>query len=48
MKDRITCDWWPPYNEAIMVTTLNSDLATEFRYALDVMEKYSHLGLDDE
>ena len=31
-----------------MVTTLNPDLATEFRYALDVLEEYSHLGLDDE
>jgi hypothetical protein len=31
-----------------MVTTLNSDLTTELRYALDVMEEYSHLGLDDE
>lgn len=25
-----------------------SDAATELRYALDVMEEYSHLGLDDE
>ena len=31
-----------------MLTTLNPDLATELRYALDVMEEYSHLGLDDE
>jgi len=31
-----------------MVTTLSPHLATEFRYALDVMEEYSHLGLDDE
>jgi hypothetical protein len=31
-----------------MYTTLNPDLATELRYALDVMEEYSHLGLDDE
>jgi len=27
--------------------TLNPDLATELRYALDVMEEDSHLGLDD-
>ena len=26
----------------------SSDAATELRYALDVMEEYSHLGLDDE
>jgi len=25
-----------------------SDAARELRYALDVMEEYSHLGLDDE
>ena len=25
-----------------------SDLVTDLRYALDVMEEYSHLGLDDE
>jgi hypothetical protein len=25
-----------------------SDAATELRYALDVMDEYSHLGLDDE
>ena len=31
-----------------MNATLNPDLATELRYALDVMEEYSHLGLDDE
>lgn len=31
-----------------MDTRLNPDLATEFRYALDVMDEYSHLGLDDE
>jgi hypothetical protein len=30
-----------------MNTMLNPDLATELRYALDVMEEYSHLGLDD-
>jgi len=29
-------------------TTQNPDLATDLRYALDVMEEYSHLGLDDE
>lgn len=26
----------------------NPDLVNELRYALDVMEEYSHLGLDDE
>ena len=31
-----------------MQTTPNSDVATELRYALDVMEEYWHLGLDDE
>jgi hypothetical protein len=31
-----------------MDTVLNPDLANELRYALDVMEEYSHLGLDDE
>ena len=31
-----------------MNATMNPDLATELRYALDVMEEYSHLGLDDE
>jgi hypothetical protein len=25
----------------------NPDLVNELRYALDVMEEYSHLGLDD-
>jgi len=29
-------------------TTARIDAATELRYALDVMEEYSHLGLDDE
>ena len=28
--------------------TLDPDLATGLRYALDVMEERSHLGLDDE
>lgn len=31
-----------------MNTVLNPALAIELRYALDVMEEYSHLGLDDE
>jgi hypothetical protein len=31
-----------------MDTVFNPDLANELRYALDVMEEYSHLGLDDE
>lgn len=31
-----------------MDTVTNPDLANELRYALDVMEEYSHLGLDDE
>lgn len=30
-----------------MDVRVNPDLATELRYALDVMEEYSHLGLDD-
>jgi hypothetical protein len=29
-------------------TITSSDAANELRYALDVMEEYSHLGLDDE
>jgi len=29
-------------------TTSRSDAATELRYALDVMDEYAHLGLDDE
>jgi hypothetical protein len=32
----------------MMYTTPNPDLVTELRYALDVMEEYSHLGLDSE
>jgi hypothetical protein len=32
----------------MMYTTPNPDLATELRYTLDVMEEYSHLGLDSE
>jgi hypothetical protein len=31
-----------------MNAMLNPDLATELRYALDVKEEYSRLGLDDE
>lgn len=31
-----------------MYASLNPNLATELRYALDVMEENSHLGLDDE
>ena len=31
-----------------MNSSLNPALATELRYALDVMEENSHLGLDDE
>ena len=31
-----------------MNTLSHSDAAMELRYALDVMEEYSHLGLDDE
>jgi hypothetical protein len=30
------------------ISAPNPDLANELRYALDVMEEYSHLGLDDE
>jgi hypothetical protein len=29
-------------------TKSRSDLVHDLRYALDVMEEYSHLGLDDE
>lgn len=31
-----------------MQITPHPDAATELRYALEVMEEYSHLGLDDE
>ena len=31
-----------------METTLKSDPAGELRFALDVLDEYSHLGLDDE
>jgi hypothetical protein len=31
-----------------MYATANPDLVNELRYALDVMEEYSHLGLDNE
>lgn len=31
-----------------MDTATRADAAIELRYALDVMEEYSHLGLDDE
>jgi len=31
-----------------MDTMSNPNLVTELRYALDVMEEYSHLGLDNE
>jgi hypothetical protein len=30
------------------ISVPNPDLANELRYALDVMEEYSHLGLDEE
>lgn len=33
---------------AFVDTIQRFDAATELRYALDVMEEYSHLGLDDE
>ncbi len=36
------------YNKNIMYATSNPDLVNELRYALDVMEEYSHLGLDNE
>jgi hypothetical protein len=38
----------PRVGEASMETMTSSDAATDLRYALDVMEEYSHLGLDDE
>ena len=31
-----------------MDTTAPRDLAEDLQYALDVMEEYSHLGLDDQ
>ena len=31
-----------------MITPSNPDLVNELRYALEVMEEYSHLGLDSE
>ncbi len=31
-----------------MFTQANPELVTELRYALEVMEEYSHLGLDNE
>jgi plasmid replication initiation protein len=31
-----------------MDTTSNAALVSDLRYALDVMEEYSHLGLNDE
>jgi hypothetical protein len=31
-----------------MITQSNPDLVNELRYALEVMEEYSHLGLDSE
>ena len=38
-----------PRVEGASVNSISqSDAATELRYALDVMEEYSHLGLDDE
>ena len=36
------------YNQNIMYATTNPDLVNELRYALAVMEEYSHLGLDNE
>lgn len=33
---------------AFVDTITRSDAATELRYALEVMDEYSHLGLDDE
>lgn len=31
-----------------METALHSESANELRYALDVLDEYSHLGLDNE
>jgi hypothetical protein len=36
------------YNSAMLDSRINSDPAADFRFALDVMEEDSHLGLDDE
>lgn len=40
--------WVAWVGRASMETMTSSDAATDLRYALDVMEEYSHLGLDDE
>jgi hypothetical protein len=32
----------------MMYSVPNADLVTELRFALDVMEEYCHLGLDNE
>jgi hypothetical protein len=34
--------------DAMLDTKSKSDLVADLRYALDVMEEYSHLGLNDE
>ena len=38
----------PGVGRADKNTTTHDDAADELRYALEVMEEYSHLGLDDE
>ena len=38
----------PRLEGASMESVSRLDPATELRYALEVMEEYSHLGLDDE
>jgi hypothetical protein len=38
----------PGCNRAVSCSAANADLVIERRYARDVMEESSHLGLDDE
>jgi hypothetical protein len=38
----------PRVGRAVMNTNTRDDAAEDLRYALEVMEEYSHLGLDDE
>ena len=37
-----------PVGRALVDINPGTDARTELRYALEVMEEYSHLGLDDE
>jgi hypothetical protein len=41
--------WEKPWaNGCCMETTLTSEYASDLRFALDVLDEYSHLGLDDQ